>query len=359
MDLTPEFLIAAALTVFFAILFALFLYQTLKRNRRAYILTTGIFFGILAGLITAIIELQLFPDWGSELLRIELIVWALMYGCLYLFLEETETTSPNGIRFSIVITLFTGFLVFSFISLHPEAVNMQLDLWWDFFYNGLGVFIFGFGIYSFFKTYLFGRELEPLVQSIGMVFVVAGFCLSFYGDLTGESLGILADALKIVGLLVFIAVFILRIDFIYRLPIEVFSIAIYTNTGFPIYIARSKHAREIETIDHTLLAGMFQALNNIIQNATGSISTIKELSSKDRVITFYSSEKVTVAAVVDRSTHFLENALMGTALLIEKRYSDELGESVLDTSRLTECASITADSFPFLVLEPVKENERI
>lgn len=358
-EVTDSLIIAIVLTILFLITTALFIYQTIRHNRRAYILTVGIIFGVFAGFFTILYDGSFFTgELASWTLRLELISWSFLYFFVYLFIEELESTQPNSIRLSVASFLFGGFLVFSVLSMSPQSTN-EIVLLWDFFYNALGAFAFGFGAFSFIQAYYVVREKYPLIQGVGMISVVIGFILAFYGDMdafylkTGLDLGIFPDVLKIVGLLLFIFIYLYKIDYLYRLPVQVISIAIYSTSGLPIYIAKAKGRKLMAEIDHMLLGGMFQALNDIMQKATGSIHHIKELSNRDRVITFYAAEKITLAVTASRSTHFLENAMKSATKLFEEHYTKELTHELLNTEEFKETGKILSKAFPFLEIEDI------
>ena len=359
LELSDSLLIAIVLTLLFLITTALFIYQTIRHHRRAHILSVGTVFGVLAGFFTILYDGGFFTgDLASWILRLELIAWSFLYFFVYLFIEELEETQPNSIRLSFASFFFGSFIVFSVLSMSPQAGDEVIILW-DFFYNALGAFTFGFGAYSFIKAFYLVREVYPLTQGLGMISVVIGFFLAFFNDLNGMylhidvDLGIIPDGLKVIGLLVFIFIYLIRIDYLYRLPVQVISIAIYSTSGLPIYIAKAT-GRDLKVeIDHMLLGGMFEALNDIMKKATGSIHHIKELSNPDRVITFYASEKIALAVTAARSTHFLENAMKFATTLIEEHFKEELEQEFLNTEEFKDTGVLIRKAFPFLILEEI------
>ncbi|MHA1461849.1 MAG: hypothetical protein ACTSQ0_02130, partial [Candidatus Heimdallarchaeota archaeon] len=289
-------IVSAIISGLFFILFILMMYQSVRKNRTAYVLTLSLLIGGIGGIVSV---LQ-YVDTGvasKYFLYSSLIIWSFVYFLIYIFFEELFTEKPNRFRFAMMIILLFASITFNLLYLFAPTVNYLnltgdlairytafLDIleWsWDISYNLLGLLIFVFGAFVHFNAYKFTREKITLIQAISMVIIGLGFIVGFVGGdiFRNSDFHDISDAVKIVGMLIFALIYIIRIDFIYRLPVNVYFILVFTKIGLNVHISRVLDTSKIandesqsnETlINENLLSSLISAISGLLNESLGS-----------------------------------------------------------------------------------------
>ncbi len=371
-------IISAVISGLFFTLFILMLYQSVRKNRTAYILTLSLFIGGIGGIVSV---LQFVVTSASKyLLYSSLIIWSLVYFLIYIFFEELYTEKPNRFRFAFMTLLLFASITFSLLYLFIPTVNelgLTADLatrysgfldilqWgWDSSYNLLGLLIFVFGAFVHFNAYRFTREIVTLIQAISMVIIGSGFIIGFVG---GDIFRItdfhnIADAVKIVGMLTFTIIYIVRIDFIYRLPVNVYFILVFTKIGLNVHISRmcvsNKKTNNVSQsngtlINENLLSSLITAISGLLNESLGSTKDLKAIIAEDRTIVLDTGLYSTCAVLCDRPTHFLDKSLSNLRKSVEDTYQEKLSESTIIKEDFVEISELIKKSFPFLLFEKI------
>ncbi|MFX1296546.1 MAG: hypothetical protein ACFFD2_17025 [Promethearchaeota archaeon] len=371
---SEDFYISIAIMAFFLILFALFSYQSIKKGRKAYILTFGLLLGVLGAFFALLKEaLPLSSEISSLFLHISLIIYSFQYFTVYIFLEQLEELRPKVYRLVIMVLFILLSIVFSIITWinlpgpNPEIVSFNniSEYLWDFFYNGLGILIFTFGAYVFYKIIRATHEKESIFLWVGMVTLSLGFFVSLLGDtysflnknITLPEIGffenalLIGDLVKILGMLIFIVVFIVKIDYIYRIPQDVYSIFIFTGSGICLYVAHTENSENIR-IDEDLMSGVLTAISTLMQETFRS-----KISDDKGVNEIYTEKKVCLverenfsgaAVLCSKITYFLKCSLKNLVDAFETNYIKELEEKNTELAVYDGAAKIVTDNFPYV-----------
>lgn len=361
-------IISSTFVGLFFFLFILLVYQSIRKQRKAYLLTISLFIGFFGGIISIFDVIR--DKIGVEhryFLFLALVIASISYYLIYLFFEQLIEEKPNRIRLIIAsIFLFSSiifnqlFFYYAYYSNISASYVKVIELLWDLSYDAFGLFIFIFGAYVHFKSYHINKEWIPMVQAISLIFISIGFIFGFLSNVISLPLPKIGDILKIVGIIAFSAVYIVRIDYIYRLPINVYFILIFTNSGLNIHISQTHLVSEEGDSDNNktpydekLLSGVITAISNLLKESLGSKEQLEKIVSGDREIILDSGELATCAILCDRSTFFLNRSLTSLRKAIEKKYKLELAKAIIHKGDFQELDTIIQQTFPFLIIEEV------
>jgi hypothetical protein len=366
-----ELLVAIIYVVLFFVLFALFLYQSISKHREAYTFTISLFFGTIAGILSIFDVIRV--DLGINnrlLLFISLIIASCCYFLIYLFFEQLVTLRPKRVRLIVASILLFASIVFNqFFYYYWTYTTIEglplriLELSWDFSLNFLGIFIFTFGAYIHFQSYRLNRDVLPLIQALSLCLITIGFVLGLLTDLRVFAIPQIADVLKILGLFIFIIAYVIKIDYIYRLPVNVYFILTFSNTGLNIHIARIMNQNfinsnevneEIKGFNEKILSGVIVAIRNLLQESMGSRKKLESIVTGDRTIILDSGELATCAILCDKATYFLKNSLVKFRIKVENEFTDELQKVTIIKEDFETMDQIIKETFPFLILEKRK-----
>ncbi len=115
-------IVSAIISGLFFILFILMMYQSIRKNRTAYVLTLSLLIGGIGGIVSV---LQ-YVDTGvasKYFLYSSLIIWSFVYFLIYIFFEELYTEKPNRFRFATMIILLFASITFNLLYLFAPTVN--------------------------------------------------------------------------------------------------------------------------------------------------------------------------------------------------------------------------------------------
>ena len=369
-------IISSVIAGLFLILFVLLIYQTIRKNRTAYVLTSSLLVGMIGGIVSALQYVVSVPN--NLLLYMSLILWSIVYWMIYIFFEELYTDKPQRYRLVIITIILIMSIVFSLLHMlsptggelgltGPAAENYAkyfsfIEWSWDISYNLLGLLIFIFGAYVHFKSYQFAKEKIILIQAISMCILAAGFIVGFVGgDVFNLAIFFdIGDGVKIMGMLMFALVYAIFPDFIYRLPVNVYFILIFTKFGLNIHIGRVRDAsfdaytdeeKERRLISENLLSSLITAISGLLNESLGSKKDLKAIIAEDRSLVLNNGEDATCAILCDNSTHFLEKSLRNLRIMVEERYQDKLKKSVIIKEDFQDAGELIRKSFPFLEIE--------
>ena len=233
---------------------------------------------------------------------------------------------------------------------------------WDSSYNLLGLLIFVFGAFVHFHAYKFTREIITFIQAISMVIIGLGFIIGFVGGDIFQKTDFhdIADIVKIVGMLTFAIIYIIRIDFIYRLPVNVYFILVFTKIGLNVHISRmcvssKKTNNESQStgtlINENLLSSLITAISGLLNESLGSTKELKAIIAEDRTIVMDTGLYSTCAVLCDRPTHFLNKSLSNLRKSVEITYQEKLTESTIIKEDFKDISELIKKNFPFLLVE--------
>ncbi|HUT81719.1 MAG TPA: hypothetical protein VMZ29_11005 [Candidatus Bathyarchaeia archaeon] len=369
-------IISSVISGLFFILFFLLVYQTIRKNRTAYVLTFSLLFGGIGGISSALQYVISTPY--SLLLHLSLILWSFVYFMIYIFFEKLYTNRPQRYRLVLITIILFASIIFNLLNMFiPSAGELGLtgtalenyqqfyliiEWSWDISYNLLGLVIFVFGAYVHLKSYKFTKDKIILMQTISMCVLAVGFIIGFVGgDIIDNTIFFdIGDGVKILGMLIFTLIYAIFPDFIYRLPVNVYFILIFSKIGLNIHIGRiqgtiidSNTAEEEEkkAISENLLSSLISAISSLLTESLGSKKDLKAIIAGDRSLILDNGEYATCAILSDNSTYFLEKSLNNLRKSIETRYKEILMKPVIIKEDFQDAGKLIRKSFPFLKLE--------
>ena len=357
-----------AITIFFVIMFGLFVYQTVRRKRYTVALVISLFFGVLGG-VFAILSSSLVsvPISGDALLALQLNTYGFHILFFYIFLERLVSKSLKLWRFLIVmgcLLLQTFSLWFIVWFNQIPSGDASIILWYfaDLGYIVLAFFGYGFGVYVYIKTFLYTHEIKPIIFSVVMLLTIAGFIVSALVDFVPifvspkpdwlTDIAPLGLVLQAFGLILFTVTYLTNIDYLYRLPNDIFLLMVTTTAGIPLHSVKFRTHREGQ-IEEDLLSGMLSAINSVFSEVFKEDSSIRNISSEGiSVLMEPGNEKQILALVItDKISYFLDKALKRYAKAFEKHFSQELAERIQDTVAYADAINLIKPIFPFFIIE--------
>ncbi len=363
--------------VLFAIILVLFIWQITVRKRKANHLIASLICGTAASYLM-IMESNVLPGVIVDrylVLCFELGIFAFQTFFFYLFLESLVSNKINPYRLSIVLIFLISHLIALYFiygrhlilkEYEGNLVDSKLgDMFWiisDISYNAISILVYGvYGLPIYYNTFKYTKERKPIIFMVALILIVIGYSISLAGDMNSYAVNRLqfiidlsdyAEYFKLLGLFMFIITYLLDVDYIYRLPYNIYILTVLYKNGNKIHTVRLKSERKIQ-IEDILLSGLISAINSVYSQTLQTQSLIESISSKDASILLKSGEFITVVIVTDKGSAVLLNALERYVKEFEKKFHALLTKQEANMTEFESAKELISAIFPFFQIESI------
>ncbi|MBD3192868.1 MAG: hypothetical protein GF308_19670 [Candidatus Heimdallarchaeota archaeon] len=360
MALSGDFYINLAVVVVLILLVGAFIYQTQRKNRRARNLTIGLIIAIL-GQAVYLVGIILNLD-ASGLLIIKHVrdfIFGIFYFFIFLHYEALSKERPN----TLLSSLFSGFLAifgsFTIVLMLVPENQLMIDLTRR-TANFIGLGIFMYCSYLNYRTTKRVKEWESYLESI-MLSLVAfahiiyvlgdNYLLNFLNVLGGYEM--LADVLATVGTFVYVLTYLINPDYLYRLPIPIYQIIIFNQSGLPCY-NREVYTKGLERpeIDEMLFPAIITAISSFLSETMGKKAQLKHIDASSKQMFINTQENLSITVIADKGTRFLQKSIKILNDLIPKDLRDDLNASDTKYKPYQETLDkLVKTAFPYLKIK--------
>ncbi|UJG44042.1 MAG: hypothetical protein K9W46_02400 [Candidatus Heimdallarchaeum endolithica] len=366
MDL--NFIVSLTISIFMFILGIIFIVQSVIKKRTAYVFTASMFIGMIASLIE-VFRTSMLPnlDFNSSVLLVtHLSFWCLMYLLSLIFFIQLEREKILSYVLLIVIIIYVLHITFGIFWIYsdsfPDQAQKIINRFWDLTYALMGILTFTYGAYIHFKTGIKAHEKEGYLLGSALILISIGFLLGFIKDL-GINVDIqnipVGEVLKLIGIFTFIIFYIVKPDYIFRLPFQITSVLVFNRLGMLIYSAQyfteeSKEKLDPDDTSMDLITAAVNAFSTFMKETTGSEEPLKRVKTGDKLLLVEQGEKCSIAIISTSSSYFMVQSMRKVIKELEKKYAKELELDYTDSTFFNEVPKLISYSFPFLGI-PKKE----
>ncbi len=357
------------ITTLFSVLFILFVVQSIRHHRTAFSLLLSLFFGVLGGVATILgsgVVIPLSSLFEVFFLSLQLNLFGFQFFFFYIFLERLISDKVNTARFTAMLCIFllqTFGLWFVVIFRDQGAVTRFIWFIADIAFLLLGMVVYlGFGFIIYIRTYLYTHEIKPIVFSISMVVISLGsFFIGFKDVLDFFYISIpffldyavaVGNALFAIGIILFTITYVLDIDYIYRLPHNVYLLMVLTRAGIPIHTVKLQARRDVR-IESGLLSGLISAVNSVFEEIFKTSASIQNISSREIHLLMNSGEEIVCLVITDKLSYFLNRAIKRYTRVFEEDFGSLLRERLQDTVAYDKAVELIRPIFPFFKVEKI------
>ncbi|MFW9992224.1 MAG: hypothetical protein ACFFD4_09280 [Candidatus Odinarchaeota archaeon] len=358
MDIDADVFVNSAVVIGLLLLGTVFVYQTRKKGRKANYLNFGLVFPVIGQSMYVLAIIYFFPD-------VQPIVAAkyirdLFFGLFY-YMVFLHYQALSRQRLNITLnTVFAGILAMFGTVLSIHVINPDVVFVAEVTRrtaNLIGLAVFSYVSYASLLTALKLKEKEAIIESMSLSVIFFAHVIYVLGDngllqifKLGTGYEMLADVLGTAGLFGFILTYLLNVNYLYRLPVPIHQIMIYSESGLPVY-DRKVFTRGIENpeVESILFAGVITAISKLISESLGSLAKLRYIDASGKQIFIDSREGISLVVIADRGTKFLLNSLELLNNLIPSELKTAINATVTDMSELRpEMDRLVKKSFPYL-----------
>ncbi len=353
--------VGVGLVTAFALITLTFYIREKRTGRRVYYLKEATTLGMLTGVTNIMVsgpEFDVFGLGPTVILRFTLASWLLVFGGLGLFFASMRTVTPDWRVVSLACILGAASIVAGFGGLLiPGVAGNPMVLIWKLGYALYACLVFGYGTRVYWLANRMLPETRSLVLSlaIGTIFVTYVLNIFIYDVpnylgfqvVPGLNLEMVLDLFRILAMLVMVVVLLTDMEYFYRIPVRIYSIAVNSSAGMNLY----NYSPEPTPIDPNLFSGALTAISLVMRESMGSTEgSVRQIITGDRVVLVESREDCgfCVAAVVGRATRFIVRSVQVFADMLAEEYGEVLKRDTFASDMLQNVELMMLTAFPFL-----------
>ncbi len=310
--------ILIALDIVLGILLGLFIYQTIRKNRQAHLLSIGLIFGFVGVSVFAIepfIPIDGLLN-GKTSVLVNGVFYVLMLYFIYLHFEQVVRLIPRLDRLVIMSALLGIGLATSVIILTSSSTLPNLSEANDYAHDLSRILTFLFAMYVSFRCWLLTRERAARTEWVSLLILTIGSIptaianhseLSSLGDISLYEVG---DLITFIGLVLLVSIYIRNPDYLYRMPVPIHDVILYNATGIAVYsrLVQNKGFESSKVPEH-LMSMAVTAISTLLSESLQTDARLQLINSKNRTLLFESLGDLTVLLICDRATYFVRRSL--------------------------------------------------
>jgi len=251
-----------------------------------------------------------------------------------------------------IISISTGFTSLTV----PGYTGNLLALIWKTSFALFPTVIFLYGTKVFYQAYRKLPEKRSLALAISLFLLPVTYVLNilihdipnYLGIelVPGLSFEVILDLVRIIFLLVIVITFSTDVEYFYRVPIDIYSISINSDSGINIY----NYSPVPGGADPNLFASALTAITLVMKEGAGAQSGVRRISTDDRVIIIETREELgfSVTALVERSSMVLVRSVEVLADLFAEKYGEKIQDEIYISETFSETDLLIHIAFPFL-----------
>ncbi len=365
MTVNSKVLILAGMTLIMGFVIILFIYQTFRKNRRDHVLTFGFIVGWLALLALTIRETGVATSIAVPNF-IGGVAFSLLFFSLYLHYEFISRPTPHFWRFGYMCGLLGMRLVT--VSLHallPDNVLVAAFYYPSFDLIRMSAFIFA--LHVTWHVWRLTGDWESALEMLASALVLVGGVFGIIhrpidvGMVNPETviLGIPLDVMLVisylftfVGIFVYLLVFIINPDYLYRLPVPLHHVIIYNEAGMALYSRsiRSKGIKTVEIADQ-LFSGAISAISSLLSESAHRQISLQWINSSVQSVVFeHHPAGISALLVCDNPTYFVRLSLRRFLNMIPTETLKNMTASALVNASLfkADLDALIQAAFPYV-----------
>jgi len=333
--------ILIALAIVLGLLLVLFIYQTIRKNRQAHLLSLGLTFGFIGVTLFAV---EPFIPSGNPLVgNISVLVngvfYVLMLYFIYLHFEQVVRLTPRLERLALMSALLGIGLATSAIILTNQSSSVGLTAVNDYAHDLSRLLTFLFATYVSFRGWLLTRERAANIEWLSLSILTVGSLPtaianhSDFNSFAGLSMYEIGDLVTFIGLVLLVSIYIRKPDYLYRMPVPIHDVIIYNAAGIAVYsrLVQNKGFESSKVPEH-LMSMAVTAISTLLSESLQTDAQLELINSRNRTLLFETRGNLTVLLICDRATYFVRRSLQQLLRSIDEFVYTKLAAEAFESS---------------------------
>ncbi len=117
----------------------------------------------------------------------------------------------------------------------------------------------------------------------------------------------IGDAIKFIGLLVYVAVYIIKPDYLHRIPFKIYAVMVFNQAGACLVSAetRTEGLTYTKGVDTHLLTSFVVAISSFLEESVGAEAPLSMIITDDRCLLTHRTSELNIMVVSETPNHFL------------------------------------------------------
>ena len=309
-------IILISINAVLALLLSLFIYQTVRKNRHAHVMTLGLLFGLMG---VSIFSIQIFlPDllsYGDAAILANGVFYILMFYSLFIHFERVNALAPRLVPLAIMSGLAAVGLTTSAVILGVGS-SSALILLNNFAHDAIRGLVLLLAAFTAFRGWLLTHEREGMMEWVSLLILAIGGIPTILGNYTeiddflGLGLYEWGDLVTFIGLLILVLIYIYNPDYLYRMPVPIHGVIMYNSTGIATYSRQVRNKGfEATKMPDELMSMSITAISSVLSESLHGSAELRHIDAKFRILIFETRGDITVMLICAKATYFLRRSL--------------------------------------------------
>jgi len=224
--------------------------------------------------------------------------------------------------------------------------------------NALLVYLIN-GIPLYIRMGMETRETKPYIFAIALSIISIGYIYLTILDVTHflgktpdwiNDISIIGDLLPLLGLFLFMILYLTDFNYIYRLPYDNFILVVALKHGPAIHAVEFETKRDIQ-LQKDLISGLLTSVNQIFNVEFHSDKPLTLVKSEDINILLETGEHVTIFIITENTSKVLRRSLRRYLREFENQYKEPLVTDATKVDVFDDATDLIKPIFPFMKIK--------
>jgi hypothetical protein len=345
------------------IIYIQFAVRTNRLKRSLPFFPTSLVVSMIISVLAALTNIITVDPLNNRLFALQITFTGLGFIVFYLFIENMIQLNRDHVKFSILCSLVSVFVVLQWIIaemkilFRTDKIIPLMRFLADFTYYLSGIFVFGFtGLPFWLKLYKKSKRYQFLILFVSSYTLIVGFVLLSIGSYEKIIMGASEEemfTLDAIGSLISftglgILYLLISIDFIhlYYFPQENYGLIISNSSGIVLFFIKfnNEHSKAIE---EDLISGFLSAMNSMFQESFQAKKSVRYISSESAELFMEKGKYVSVAFFAERISGLIGGELKAFLNDFESKFEIPLKNQSTRLDNYNNAIDLVKSRFPY------------
>ncbi len=345
------------------IIYTQFAVRTNRLKRSLPFFPTSLIVTMIISILAALTNIITVDPFNNRIFALQITFTGVGFIVFYLFIENMIQLNRDHVKFSILCSLVSIFVVLQWIiaemkiSLQTDQIFSLLRIFADITYYLSGIFVFGFtGLPFWLNLYKKSKRYQFLLLFLSSCIIIVGFVLlsisSYEKIILGKSelemltLDGVGSIISFTGL--GILYLLISIDFIhlYFFPHENYGLIISDSSGIVLFFIKFNNAHS-KAIEEDLISGFLSAMNSMFQESFQAKKSVRYISSESAELFMEKGKYVSVAFFAERISGLIGGELKAFLNDFEAKFEDPLRKQSTRIDNYKDAIELVKSRFPY------------
>lgn len=345
------------------IIYIQFAVRTNRLKRSLPFFPTSLVVTMIISILAALTNIILVDPLNNRIFALQITFTGVGFIVFYLFIENMIQLNRDHVKFSILCSLVSIFVVLQWIiaemkiSFASDQIIPLMRFLADFTYYISGIFVFGItGLPFWLRLFKKSKRYHFLILSLSSFILILGFVLLSIGsyqkvimgasELEMFTLDAIGSIISFTGL--GILYLLISIDFIhlYFFPHENYGLIISNSAGIVLFFIKFNNAHS-KAIEEDLISGFLSAMDSMFEESFQAKKSVRYISSESAELFMEKGKYVSVAFFAERISGLIAGELKAFLNDFESKFEIPLKKQSTRIDTYKDAIELVKSRFPY------------